>query len=124
MSRETSLIKKIVTLNEDDTPHDSYMLTILCDIAESLAVIADKLTDEKSMNNKVLHKPKNGSDYPAKIMVEDREYIPVVRCKDCKYWNDKTGLCKKHSSPIVGALYGTDADDYCSEGKRKEQDHE
>lgn len=48
------------------------------------------------------------------------DVVKVVRCKDCKYWND-TGLCKKHSSPIVGALYGTDADDYCSEGKRKER---
>ncbi len=47
MSRETSLIKKIVMLNEDDVSHDSYMLTILCDIAESLAVIADKLTEEQ-----------------------------------------------------------------------------
>lgn len=45
----------------------------------------------------------------------------LVRCKECKYWNDE-GLCKKHSSPIVGAIYGTDADDYCSEGKRKEQE--
>lgn len=49
--------------------------------------------------------------------------VEVVRCKDCKYWND-AGLCKKHSNPIVGAIYGTDADDYCSEGKRKEQGHE
>lgn len=47
MSRETSLINKIVTLNEDDTPYDAYLLTILCDIAESLAVIADKLTEEQ-----------------------------------------------------------------------------
>lgn len=47
MSREASLIKKIVMLNDDDTPHDSYMLAILCDIAESLAVIADKLTKEQ-----------------------------------------------------------------------------
>lgn len=47
MSRETSLIKKIVMLNEDDVPQDDlYVLTILCDIAESLAVIADKLTEE------------------------------------------------------------------------------
>lgn len=46
----------------------------------------------------------------------------LVRCKDCKYWND-AGLCKKHSNPIVGAIYGTDADDYCSEGERKDPGH-
>ena len=43
MSRETSLIKKIVALNEDNIDHDEYELAILCEIAESLAVIADKL---------------------------------------------------------------------------------
>lgn len=48
--------------------------------------------------------------------------VEIVRCKECKYWND-AGLCKKHSSPIVGAIYGTDADDYCSEGKRKDNEH-
>lgn len=47
MSRETSLTKKIVTLNEDDTPYDAYLLTILCDIAESLAVIADTLKEQE-----------------------------------------------------------------------------
>ena len=47
MSRETSLIKKIVALNGEDTGHDEYELAILCDIAESLAVIADKLTEEQ-----------------------------------------------------------------------------
>ena len=50
------------------------------------------------------------------------DVVEVVRCKDCKYWND-AGLCKKHSNPIVGAIYGTDADDYCSEGKRKDDEH-
>jgi hypothetical protein len=105
MSRETSLIKKIVALNEDDVSHDSYMLTILCDIADSLAVIADKLTDKKSMSNEVLHKSKNGSDYPAKIMVEDREYIPVVRCKDCKH--------QRNCSSMMNI-------DYCSYGERKD----
>ena len=60
---------------------------------------------------------------PAGLFCNDIEYLPVVRCKDCKYWNDE-GLCKKHSSPIVGAIYGTDVNDYCSEGKRKEQDDE
>lgn len=46
MSRETSLIKKIVALNENDTEHDEYELAILCEIAESLAVIADKLEEQ------------------------------------------------------------------------------
>ena len=48
----------------------------------------------------------------------------LVRCKDCKHWNDRNGLCKMHSLPLVGAFYGTSEDDYCSVGERKEQEHE
>lgn len=55
--------------------------------------------------------------------VPTADVVEVVRCKDCKYWNDD-GLCKKHSSPIVGAIYGTEVNDYCSEGKRKDQTDE
>ena len=47
MSRETSLIKKIVALNENDTEHDEYELTILCEIADLLAFIADKLEEQE-----------------------------------------------------------------------------
>ena len=64
---------------------------------------------------------KDAPQPPDVLKVNDDEFIKVVRCKDCKYWNDE-GLCKKHSSPIVGAIYGTDADDYCSEGERKDDE--
>ena len=41
--------------------------------------------------------------------------VSIVRCKDCEYWNNETGLtyCDKWH------WYGTDADDYCSLAKMK-----
>ena len=45
--------------------------------------------------------------------------VPVVRCKDCKYWQDNNGgypndECRwgKNETP--------DADDFCSYGERKD----
>ncbi len=45
------------------------------------------------------------------------DVVEVVRCKDCRYWNHETDLtyCSKK------AWLGTDAEDYCSFGERKEQ---
>ena len=45
------------------------------------------------------------------------DVVEVVRCKDCRYWNHKTDLtyCEKKS------WLGTDAEDYCSFGKRAEK---
>ena len=59
MSRETSLIKKIGWLNEEDASHEEYTLAILCDIAESLAVIADKLTEEQEHAPIVFPEPRH-----------------------------------------------------------------
>lgn len=45
--------------------------------------------------------------------------VPVVRCKDCKYWRrDTDHTCKEHSlvSPML-------ADGFCSRGERKDGDH-
>lgn len=44
--------------------------------------------------------------------------VPVVRCKDCKYWRrDIDHTCKEHSlvSPML-------ADGFCSRGERKDGD--
>lgn len=55
---------------------------------------------------------------------EDIEYLPtadvaeVVRCKDCKYYQDNNGgypheMCRWRNDETP------DADDYCSQGERK-----
>lgn len=43
--------------------------------------------------------------------------VPVVRCKDCKWWRDSDHTCGEHSlvSPMT-------AEDFCSRGKWKEGD--
>lgn len=41
--------------------------------------------------------------------------VPVVRCKDCKYWDTK-GICDLHTE--VNAVW-MDANDFCSKGERR-----
>lgn len=56
-------------------------------------------------------------DITRKIMeLPSADVVEVVRCKDCKYWNQETDLtyCSKKS------WLGTDAEDYCSFGERAE----
>lgn len=47
--------------------------------------------------------------------------VPVVRCKDCKCWmewTNNTGNCSRFALNWIG----TDADDFCSFGERKDND--
>ena len=48
---------------------------------------------------------------------ETVDAVPVVRCKDCKWWRDTDHTCKEHS--IVSPM---GANEYCSRGERKERD--
>ena len=46
---------------------------------------------------------------------------PVVRCKDCKCWTEwsnGTGSCSRFAIDWLG----TDADDFCSMGERKDDE--
>ena len=49
--------------------------------------------------------------------IADAPSIDIVRCRECKYWLDGSGLCK-HWSKLYGSVL-TKADDYCSYGERK-----
>lgn len=44
---------------------------------------------------------------------------PVVRCKDCKYWQDNNGGYP-HEECRWGKEETPDGDDYCSYGERRE----
>lgn len=46
--------------------------------------------------------------------------VPVVRCKDCKHWNDDAMACD--TLPWVDSSEHANwyADDFCSYGERKE----
>ena len=45
-------------------------------------------------------------------------YIKVVKCKDCKYWQDNNGGYP-HEECRWGKNETPDADDYCSYGERR-----
>ena len=60
--------------------------------------------------------------------------VPVVRCKDCKYWGDEAGVavradgvrfarCKVHNLCVSGKKIGwcPTEDDFCSQGERRER---
>ncbi len=59
------------------------------------------------------------------IELVDAPVIEIVRCKDCKYWWKENELCAEAHHTVDGVC-GVDAkaDDYCSYGERKEQEHE
>ena len=47
--------------------------------------------------------------------------VPVVRCADCKCWTEwsnGTGSCSRFALDWIG----TDADDFCSMGERKDDE--
>ena len=54
--------------------------------------------------------------------------IPVVRCKDCKYYrNHPNGMCYLHTEPkenergYSGEAVCVEPDDFCSYGERREE---
>lgn len=50
---------------------------------------------------------------------ETADVVKVVRCKDCKFWKKRYGLCEKLSNTYVPFVL-MDGDDFCSCGvKRK-----
>ena len=51
-----------------------------------------------------------------------REYVPIVRCKDCKYFNQRDGIFP----PMVCLRWGyynfkTEPERFCSWAERREQ---
>lgn len=52
-----------------------------------------------------------------KVYIDYQPSIDIVRCKECKYWLNNSGLCK-HWSKLYGSVL-TKADDFCSYGERE-----
>lgn len=55
---------------------------------------------------------KKGTSYSLEV-VADTDFVNVVRCKDCKYWNGQTKGCVRN--PCVEAWR---KNDFCSYGER------
>lgn len=54
------------------------------------------------------------------VDIPTADAVEVVRCKDCRYWQDNNGGYP-HEECRWGHNETPDADDYCSYGERKEQ---
>ena len=70
-------------------------------------------------------KPKAGSTLnnmrKAELIKEDADDVaPVVRCKDCKHWQDNNGGYP-HEECRWGHGETPDANDFCSYGERREK---
>lgn len=54
--------------------------------------------------------------------------VPVVRCKDCKYWKTGEGVNRskkvKFCTYNIGHYYARRDEDFCSRGERKDDEHE
>ena len=61
------------------------------------------------------------------------DVVPVVRCRECKYWGDEAGVtvrtdgvrfarCKVHNLCVSGKKIGwcPTEDDFCSQGERRD----
>lgn len=48
--------------------------------------------------------------------------VPVVKCRDCRWWHDWSGECYAKEAQGFGHLWK--AEDYCSYGLRKDDNHE
>ena len=57
---------------------------------------------------------------PCTHFKDKNDVVDVVRCEDCKYWQDNNGGYINEECRL-GKEETPDADDYCSYGERKEK---
>jgi len=50
--------------------------------------------------------------------------VPVVRCKDCKWWKYEPNWNLHFCTYAIGESFVRGKEDYCSRGERKEQNDE
>lgn len=83
--------------------------------ADTLIAILEKIADEDGM--KYFHLDEITQEIFDAPTVDA---VPVVRCKDCQYWNPRyetMGICMKHNSIVTF----TKPDFYCAWGERKQK---
>ena len=57
-------------------------------------------------------------------LIEDAptiDAVPVVRCKDCRYWGGVTYgyVCSRWSAPLAGFKTCTKPEGFCADGERR-----
>ena len=87
-------------------------MAIICDLCEDLYL--DIFCPEKpNLGNNL------GTCGRRQYLEEDAaDVVPVVRCKDCKYWQDNNGGYP-HEECRWGHGETPDANDFCSYGERR-----
>ena len=70
------------------------------------------MSDEELIENG-LKKP-----YKKPEIIDSKDLVPVVRCRDCKYWDN--GNLSFECPWDYGRHGSSDEDDFCSYGERKE----
>lgn len=71
-----------------------------------------------------------GGDFVAGFDIDTSptiDAVPVVRCRECKYWRRYTGQWENHCAGECERHRmegGTYENDFCSQGQRKEDEHE
>ena len=80
---------------------------------------------KQKLNDKIIN-PQTAFINGVLIGLLDREptadVVEVVRCKDCKYFNDIKHTCSLHSHELIRFQVSMEFNDYCSYGERKEQE--
>lgn len=55
--------------------------------------------------------------------IEEQPSIDIVRCKECKYWEESQYYQEFMACTyVMGATFTRQHDDYCSRGERKESE--
>ena len=90
-------------------------MAIICDLCEDL-YLDDFCPEKPNLGNNL------GKCGRRKYLEEDAaDVVPVVRCKDCKYWQDNNDGYP-HEECRWGHGETPDANDFCSYGTRKDGD--
>lgn len=82
--------------------------------------------EREAVNNVLDELMINDSLYNALQDIPAADVVPVVRCKDCKYYRNRpNGLCYAHTEPYGNGYKGdaicVDDDNFCCFSERKEE---
>lgn len=89
-----------------------------------------KYIDKNKLIQRIKQEPTDGM-YTKEILsaideIETADAVEVVRCKNCKKWNNTSHICGEFitNQKLQGGgkvVFITEPDDFCSYGIRKEQ---
>ena len=92
-----------------------------------------RLIDADELKGKAFAGPDDGEHFVYCQYIDEAptvDAVPVIRCRDCIHrWGDEYPVCMLHTEPYANAIgykgeaVCVDMDDFCSFGKRKEENN-